>query len=234
MESGKFDAVIGNPPWGADLSQYELEYLRKKHADIIVRMIDTFMYFLDSSKYILKDFGKMGMIIPSTFLTQSDNEKLRRFFIEKYSIEVVVNLGEKVFEKKALNTSTIFVVAKEKSTKRSRKITVDDLRHLNKLEKAKMLFELKEKPYTGWEKIVLDDKNITYFTLDLGGVTLLKRLKRNLPDFQTFIDGKIQRGISPDLLEAFIVNDEMIKNEKLEEEKIKKVVLGQNSKRSVI
>ncbi|HWQ82819.1 MAG TPA: DNA methyltransferase, partial [Ignavibacteria bacterium] len=64
MKSGGFDAIVGNPPWGADFSEIELSYLRKSYADIIVRMIDSFMYFVYKSRTILKKSGFYGMILP--------------------------------------------------------------------------------------------------------------------------------------------------------------------------
>ncbi len=44
MKRGGFDAVIGNPPWGAEFSDQELAYHRQINREIIVRMIDSFMY----------------------------------------------------------------------------------------------------------------------------------------------------------------------------------------------
>jgi hypothetical protein len=46
MRKGGFDCVIGNPPWGAEFTEKELQYLREKNKQIIVRMIDSFMYFV--------------------------------------------------------------------------------------------------------------------------------------------------------------------------------------------
>ncbi len=41
MRKGGFDAVVGNPPWGAEFSEKELQYLRQNNKQIIVRMIDS-------------------------------------------------------------------------------------------------------------------------------------------------------------------------------------------------
>ena len=39
--AGRFDAVIGNPPWGAEFTALELAYHRQHNHEIIVRMIDS-------------------------------------------------------------------------------------------------------------------------------------------------------------------------------------------------
>lgn len=65
---GGFDAVIGNPPWGAVFTQVELEYLRQQNYAIIVRMIDSFMYFVHQSTKKLRPHGLFGMILPDVIL----------------------------------------------------------------------------------------------------------------------------------------------------------------------
>jgi len=52
-KDGGFDAVIGNPPWGAKLKNDELIYLKHRHKAIIVRMIDSYMYFIHKSSQLL-------------------------------------------------------------------------------------------------------------------------------------------------------------------------------------
>ena len=77
MKGRGFDAVIGNPPWGALLTEPELEYLRRKNRDIIVRMIDSFMYFVHETSQRVHSGGFFGMILPDVLLYQTDNQKLR-------------------------------------------------------------------------------------------------------------------------------------------------------------
>ena len=80
MKAGGFDAVIGNPPWCALLTEAELAYLREHHREIIVRMIDSFMYFAHASVERLRKGGSFGMILPDVMLYQTDTQRLRQFF----------------------------------------------------------------------------------------------------------------------------------------------------------
>lgn len=98
FSNGGFDAVIGNPPWGADFSSMELDFLRKVNSEIIVRMIDSFMYFLYQSSNKISNSGRLGMILPDVFLYQLDNAKLRYYFISRFKIIKLLNMGN-VFEK---------------------------------------------------------------------------------------------------------------------------------------
>ncbi|MBM4136032.1 MAG: hypothetical protein FJ241_04285 [Nitrospira sp.] len=75
---GGFDVVIGNPPWGVDFSEIELAYLRDKNSSIIVRMIDSFMYFVYQTSQKLSSKGSFGMILPDVLLYQKDNYRLSR------------------------------------------------------------------------------------------------------------------------------------------------------------
>lgn len=74
MKRGGFDAIVGNPPWGTEFGAFELDYHRRMNAEIIVRMIDSFMYFVYRASKIVKQDGAFGMILPDVILYQGDNE----------------------------------------------------------------------------------------------------------------------------------------------------------------
>ena len=98
LGAGGFDAVIGNPPWGAEFTALELAYHRQHNQEIIVRMIDSFMYFVYQGSKKLKAHGRFGMILPDVLLYQKDNAKLRGFILKYFKIDVLLNMSN-VFEK---------------------------------------------------------------------------------------------------------------------------------------
>lgn len=229
MEVGGFDAVIGNPPWGASFSEIELDYLRDVHQEIIVRMIDSYMYFIhQSSKILLGPDGRFGMIIPSTFLTQKDAERLRRFLIDHFGLEIVINLGQRVFGPKVLNTSTILVFSDDDSVKSQERIVVGDLRHYRPNEKPTKLGEVDAVASKAWLDLVQSDSYASFFTLNLPGVALLQRLSESFPTFKEMIDGKIQRGVTSDYTDAHVVGSALAKSSKIEKEILRPVVLGKD------
>jgi type I restriction-modification system DNA methylase subunit len=230
-KAGGFDAVMGNPPWGADFSAKELEYLRGTHHEIIVRMIDSYMYFIHTSAKLLAREGAFGMIIPSTFLTQADAKLLRQFVMENFNLQAVINLGEKVFGPRVLNTSTILIFTARKNSTARGFIKVDDFRHFSPEEKTQQLPNVKPVNYKKWRQVVLSDSLHTYCTLDLRAVALFRKLAQKHPKFQDIVAGEIQRGISPDCAEAFIVEKEEARRERLEKEILRPLILGKHISR---
>ena len=80
MKNGGFDVVIGNPPWGYDFSEDELRYLRKAYRPIIVRMIDSFMFFVAKACASVRQHGHIGMIVPDVIFYQTDNLRMRELY----------------------------------------------------------------------------------------------------------------------------------------------------------
>src|SRR5699024_3189626 len=93
-----FDAVIGNPPWGVKLSTNKLKYIKGWNNDIIVRMVDTFMFFINLGFKIKSSQGIICQIIPDVLLYQVDNIKLRKKILSNYQLLVAINLGDNIFE----------------------------------------------------------------------------------------------------------------------------------------
>ncbi len=229
FSQGGFDIVVGNPPWGADLSDESLDYLRSRHNAIIVRMIDSYMYFINHSLELLKKDGSFGMIIPSTFLNQSDVQLLRKLIAEKFNLEIVINLGEKVFGPKVLNTSTILVFTKSPSE--SSPLYIADLRDVSPEEKERNLNSIQSTDKSQWTELVKKDGLFTYFTFSTSNVSLLKKLQGRFATFRDIIDGEIQRGISPDYSKAFVLNANEAAEKKIEKKILRPLVLGKHIQR---
>lgn len=81
IQRGGFDAIVGNPPWGAASIETALEYYRAKYQRVIARTVDSYIYFLDRGTLLLNDGGLIGFIIPSTLLNQVDAKPVRKLFL---------------------------------------------------------------------------------------------------------------------------------------------------------
>lgn len=66
MDEGGFDVVIGNPPWGADISAIEKSYLSNKY-DVGKQNMNSFELFLKQSIRLLKEGGGYWVFNPSEF-----------------------------------------------------------------------------------------------------------------------------------------------------------------------
>lgn len=229
IKAGGFDVVIGNPPWGAESTEPEQKYYRRKNSKIIVRMTDSYMFFINSSVTLLSNQGRFGMIIPSTLLTQTDMSLLRRHLCNNFILETVINLGDKVFGQKVLNTSTILTFNKKDPI--GNKIIVGDLRHNGASEKQNLIEQIKPTNKKNWLQAVKSDPGYTYFTLNLSAVSLFQKLAKNLSPFKRILDGKIERGISPDYANAFVVENKDAQKNKIEKDILYPLILGRHISR---
>jgi type I restriction-modification system DNA methylase subunit len=218
-----FHCIIGNPPWGADLSAESLKYLKDENKEIIVRMIDTYMYFVKKSFDLLKDDGYFGMILPDVLLYQTDNYRLREFILANAKIRTIINVGN-VFDG-VIRPTCILTYLKGKSDKNV--VRICDLSGLKIEGKKKYLknerhFELINQAQ------FLTIPNYSFITKNYNLYQLLEKIRRKNPrKLIEFIDSDgIQRGVSPDFKDAFIVTAKQVKENNLEAKYIRRVITG--------
>ncbi len=106
MKAGGFDAVVGNPPYGRNVLSEFREYFEGGYETLQYK-VDAFVLFLERGAKLLNRRGKLGYILPNTWLTTERFSKLRRFLLTGYSIETVVNLGKDVFADANIDTMLI-------------------------------------------------------------------------------------------------------------------------------
>lgn len=86
-----FDAVIGNPPWGAEIGQAQRIWLRAKYPG--VADFESSQYFLIRTIFLLGDKGVLGMIIPNTFALNVLAGRSRQRILESTSVSVILDLS---------------------------------------------------------------------------------------------------------------------------------------------
>jgi type I restriction-modification system DNA methylase subunit len=223
FKAGGFDAVIGNPPWGALLSEPELEYLRQRNREIIVRMIDSFMYFVHQGSKKLNRRGFFGMILPDVILYQTDNQKLREFILSQFGIHRILNMGD-VFNK-VTRPACILIIECGESPKQM--IDVADLSGFSKADKQTEI-QNKARFVRLAQGSIHEVPGSLFVTSNLGQYVIwTKVLTAPNEKLENLVDEDgIQRGVSPDLKEAFLVDSETAKRQCLEMHKLRKVVTG--------
>ena len=220
---GGFDAIIGNPPWGALLNEIELEYLRQRNKEIIVRMIDSFMYFVHQGTQHVKSNGYFGMILPDVILYQQDNEKLREYLLANFRLNKVLNLGD-VFHR-VTRPSCIVIV--QKSQRNKSFVSVGDFSGDKKeLKPAEILNDERFTPLM--QDDIYKTPGALFLTSNLSNYSIWTKVN-SVPHekLEKLVDEDgIQRGVSPDLKEAFIVDSKTAKVKSLEAHKLKKTLTG--------
>jgi type I restriction-modification system DNA methylase subunit len=92
MTQGGFDVVIGNPPYGARLTQAEKNYITANYSTTEYNF-DTYKTFMELGLNLTKQGGYMGFITPNTyFVLEKGATKLRKFLYENYTLLDVVEL----------------------------------------------------------------------------------------------------------------------------------------------
>jgi len=223
MKAGGFDAVIGNPPWGALLTEPQLEYLKRANRDIIVRMIDSFMYFVHQGSAKLNTQGLFGMILPDVVLYQTDNEKLRKFILAHFGVRRVLNMGN-VFHK-VTRPACILILERGKAP--DQLTTAANLSEVRKEDKPR---EIENKARYGSlpQSSIQEIPGSLFVTSNLAQYAIWAKV-RSVPHQQLsdLVDEDgIQRGVSPDLKDAFLVDSQTANSLHLETHKLRKVLTG--------
>lgn len=225
MASGGFDAIVGNPPWGADFSKEELAYLRKTQSEVIARMVDSYIYFINQAIRVSKKTAPIGLIVPSTILNQVDAAPIRKILVHR-GMSALFSMGQGIFGPKVLNTSTVFVTAKAPKV-----FTVKDLSKVEHDQKRANLSDLANTEWTPWKKMVERDSHHTFAVGSSDHFQLLDRLRQRCPALETVIHGTIQRGVSPDIVAAHVVPIALAKTLHLEASLLRPSVSGKQIKR---
>jgi type I restriction-modification system DNA methylase subunit/predicted type IV restriction endonuclease len=109
FKAGGFDAVIGNPPYGAYLYQEDKNYLTKKYPNQTYQL-DSYLLFIERSvKNLLIKKGLFGMIMPNPWLTNLTQTKFRNFVTHNTKIIEIVHFKQKVFNKVTVDTEIVIL-----------------------------------------------------------------------------------------------------------------------------
>jgi hypothetical protein len=123
MKAGGFDAVIGNPPYGASLDDQCKKYIAEKFASYCYKY-DSYIYFVEQAIRLIKTGGYASYITPELWLKLESAETLRKFIREKSELVSLRICGENVFEDAVVNT-VVFVLRRGLNTKQIEIIQAD-------------------------------------------------------------------------------------------------------------
>ncbi len=89
--SGGFDVIIGNPPYGADLSR-DIEYLLSKFTEA-KKFPDSYCLFILKAHHLLKQNGKIGFVVPNTFCDLESCDSFRLWFLKNNILTELYQTG---------------------------------------------------------------------------------------------------------------------------------------------
>lgn len=121
----KFDIVLGNPPYGADISKKEQAFFNDKYTTASYKL-DSYGLFFERAVSLLAEGGYLGFIVPYTWLTIDQHKKLRQYLLN-YNLLQIIDLPVKVFEDADLDT----VITLLQKTKRKENFSVGEIQGQN-------------------------------------------------------------------------------------------------------
>lgn len=104
-----FDAVLGNPPYGADYDDRQKQYF-KCHFVYRKGKPETYIFFMERAVDLLRHGGFLGQIIPNAWLTNHYGSQLRRYLLECCQFMEMVDL-EPIRVFRAATVDTVIAVA---------------------------------------------------------------------------------------------------------------------------
>ncbi|MBU0711381.1 N-6 DNA methylase [bacterium] len=102
-----FDAVIGNPPYGAEFTTSMNNYFKGIYTTQVWRG-ESYLLFVEKSFRLLKVDGLFGYIIPDTYLNLGFTGALRTFLLKNSKLKEIVVLPSNVFQKATVDTTLLF------------------------------------------------------------------------------------------------------------------------------
>jgi type I restriction-modification system DNA methylase subunit len=100
---GGFDAIIGNPPYGALFSEDELNYFRNRYQTSVWRG-ESYLMFIEQGIKLLKKNGYLGFIIPDTLTNLGFTKPVREFLLRNSRLKEIVRLPSNVFIQASVDT----------------------------------------------------------------------------------------------------------------------------------
>jgi hypothetical protein len=196
MQAGGFDAVIGNPPYGADSGEETLKYLRQKF-EVAGREADPYALFMEQAVKLARPDGYVSMIVPTGWYSGARFPALRRFTACQTDPTVFVNLPYDVFADAWVDTTVYAAIKRKEPTawpRTDRQLVA--LKTFPKRQKIQSASEFEQGMQTTEFAEWFADGSDTFLTYaDSRATSLMRRLEKDGVPFSTYAD--IQRGVTP-------------------------------------
>ena len=220
-DNGKFtgfDIVIGNPPYGAKLSDAEKKIFKEKFSDVHMRTPETFCYFTSMALRLSSKtrHGIVAYIVPNNIFFQNENEKTRILLAIDNTLLRAINLGDNTFEEADVPTC-IFIAKQEKLDNYN--IAYSDYRNDNvkNIEWQKCIEEIDIAKLLTIPSLVIGLSN--------SDIDILNTIKNNGVTIDSIAD-EMASGISTGGDKIFKITYDTTKDFNLENNIIKKVLVG--------
>ena len=223
--AGRFDVVIGNPPYVRQEGLGDLkEYFKRKYT-VYHGMADLYAYFIEKGVSLLKDKGIFGYIVANKWMRANYGEPLRKW-LKRQCIAQIVDFGDLPVFQQATTYPCILFIGKDKPP------SAFIATQVKTLEFESLEGYVKENRHSV-KLSILDDTG--WSLADERSAALLNKLKKTGVSLKEYVKGKIYRGVLTGLNEAFVIDEEtrnrLVSEDPKSKEIIKPFLIGRDIKR---
>ncbi|MBA7533741.1 hypothetical protein ES705_25985 [subsurface metagenome] len=166
---GKFDVLLTNPPFGKDikvvgenkLKQYDLAYQWKKEGyefkktSKLKKEEAPQIIFIERSLQLIRDGGRLGIILPETFLHAPNSEYVLNYILSNNNIIWVIDLPHNTF--RPHNNAKCIAIILEKNKPQQKEINMTVAEEIGHNHQGKKIFRWDYKTETIDRKCLWDD-----------------------------------------------------------------------------
>jgi len=245
IKSSEYNIVVGNPPYVYynDIPKGQRDIYNKAFPNAAHRQYDILILFIDSVRDWLKCGGKVGYITSNKFANAQYAEKLRKNIPRHMFVDEFVDFADAGVFEDAINYPCVFVMRRktEEEEANTEEYQFPFVRVEGEMNDVGSLLS-HIKSYLGNEHT---DEYISAFPVSSDSLdeqswkfipsedsTILNTIQDSCSD-QTFSDAcdRIETGLQPGYMPAYLVEDQIINDNNLEEEIIYPVLEGDEIRR---
>lgn len=110
FSKGGFNVVVGNPPYvrSRDNMLDDIKDFIYARFENLYEKPNTYLLFMEQCKRLLNAGGKLGLVVPNSWLGMASAEKTRRMFLTEMTLERFVDLKGESF--KGINVETVIFI----------------------------------------------------------------------------------------------------------------------------
>ena len=206
MREGGFDCIIANPPYVRMEEFKGIKSYLKSHYVCHDERSDLYAYFIERAHNVLKNGGRVGMIVSNKFFRANYGKPLRAFLSSAASVERVLDLaGLPVFPGATVRTAVLITTPGTGRNVPSLYSPPMAAETFNRVEAGVLsLDQASSGSSYSVPKRALGEGVWSFARAEVHA--LLRRLGAKSTPLVQYSDGKICRGIVPGLSAAFVIN----------------------------